>query len=92
MPLPKKATKKQRSKKRLERYHARQKAIEYWGEENVKGMDVHHRNGDGTDNRKKNMRLKPNNEHGRKHGRGISSSLPLKKKVKIKLKRMRKKL
>ena len=90
MPLPKKATKKQRSAARLRRYHARQAAINYFGMDSVKGMTVHHKNGNDIDNRRRNLDLKPKSKHGKKHGRGVSSALPVKKKVKIKLKRVRK--
>lgn len=89
MPLPKKATKRQQSKARLQRWQARQAAIKYWGEDMVKGMTVHHKNGDPTDNRRKNLDLIPKPKHGKKHGRGVSSALPLKKKLAIKLKRVK---
>jgi hypothetical protein len=89
MPLPKKATKRQKAKARLRRYHARQAAIKYFGEASVKGMTVHHKNGDPTDNRRSNLDLKPNDKHGKKHGRGISSALPLKEKIKIRWRRIK---
>jgi len=90
MPLPKKATKRQQAKARLRRYHARQAAIKYFGPEAVKRMTVHHKNGDDTDNRRKNLDLVPKNKHGKKHGRGVSSALPLKKKIEIRWRRIKK--
>jgi hypothetical protein len=90
MPLPKKATKRQQSKARLLRWQARQAAIKYWGDDMVRGMTVHHKNGDTTDNRRKNLDLIPKDKHGRIHGRGVSSALPFKNKIKIKLKKIKK--
>lgn len=53
-------------------------------------MTVHHKNGDNTDNRRKNLELIPKSKHGKKHGRGVSSALPAKQKIIIKLRRVKK--
>ena len=90
MPLPKRSTKKQKSAARLRRYHARQAAVKYFGKDSVKGMTVHHKNGNDSDNRRKNLDLHLKSKHGKKHGRGVSSALPVKDKVRIKLKRFKK--
>jgi hypothetical protein len=70
MPLPKTATKRQQSKARLLRWQARQAAIKAFGTKAVKGMAVHHKNGDNTDNHPKNLKLEPKSIHGKMHGRG----------------------
>lgn len=45
-------------------------AIQHWGEDAVKGMDVHHKNGDTRDNRIENLELLPHPEHVRRHSKG----------------------
>ena len=90
MPLPKTATKRQQSRARLLRWRSRQAAIEFYGRRAVKGMSVHHRNGDQTDNRPGNLKLEPKSKHGHIHGRGVSSADPLHKKVKTKIRRTKK--
>ena len=90
MPLRKTATKRQESKARLLRWQARQAAIKHYGKRAVKGMAVHHRNGDNTDNRPGNLLLELKSKHGHMHGRGVSSADPLPKKVKTKLRRTKK--
>lgn len=74
MPLPKNVSKQEKSKARLQRYHARKAAEQYWGREALLGKDVHHRNGNKDDNRRKNLRLKPKPNHGGRHGRGNKGS------------------
>jgi hypothetical protein len=70
MPLRKTATKRQESKARLLRWQARQAATKAFGAKAVKGMAVHHRNGDQTDNHPKNLKLERKDIHGKMHGRG----------------------
>lgn len=74
MPLPKSASREEQAKRRLQYYHARKAAEKYWGKEALKGMDVHHRNGNKEDNRPQNLRLKPKTKHGGRHGRGNKGS------------------
>ena len=90
MPLPKTATKRQQSKARLLRWQARQAAIKHYGKHAVKGMSVHHHNGNPTDNRPGNLFLESKSKHGHMHGRGVSSADPLPKKVKTKIRRTKK--
>lgn len=89
MPLPKSATKKERSAARLDRMNARNAAIGYFGKSAVKGKHVHHKNGNKKDNRKRNQRLEDPRIHGSKHGRGNGGSI--KREIKFKLKSFHKK-
>jgi len=75
MPLPKHTPKRKQSAARLERYHARRAAERYFGKRAVKGKQIHHRNGNKSDNRKRNLKPIKNNEHGRLHGRGIKGNV-----------------
>jgi hypothetical protein len=74
MPLPKSAPLRIHSKARLMRYHARKKAEEYFGKAALRGKDVDHKNGNKSDNRRKNLRLVPKHIHGQRHGRGNPGS------------------
>ncbi len=90
MPLPKSATKKQRSAARLQRMHTRNEAIKHFGKKAVKGKHVHHKNGNKQDNRKNNLKLEDPKTHGSKHGRGNPGSV--KTEIKFKFKTFNKKI
>lgn len=74
MPLPGSATKKERSAARLERYRARKKGEEYFGKKAIKGKDMHHKDGNKKNHRKRNMKPVDPRKHGMRHGRGHRGS------------------
>lgn len=74
MPLPKNTPKKKQSAARLQRYHTRKAAEKYFGKRAIRGKDIHHRNGNKNDNRKKNLRIADKRSHGKRHGRGRKGS------------------
>jgi len=89
MPLPKSASKKEKHAARLQRYHSRKAAERFFGKKALRGKDVHHRNGNKDDLRKKNLKLVDKRSHGSRHGRGNKHSL--KRELSFKLKQMNKK-
>lgn len=70
MPLKKSASKAANNERRLDNYHSREKAKEYFGEAAVKGKQVHHRDGSQKNNAKSNLKLTTAKEHGAMHGSG----------------------
>lgn len=75
MPLPKSATKKERSDARLQRYHTRKKAEQYYGKKAVRGKAIHHRTGNKNNNKKWNLKTIDPRNHGKRHGRGNKGSI-----------------
>ena len=90
MPLKKSAPKKEKSAARLQRYHTRKAAEEYFGKRAIKGKHIHHRNGNKNDNRKKNLKLIDPKSHGSVHGRGNGGSIQ--REIKFKLRSLNNKL
>ena len=74
MPLRKSAPKRKHSEERLKRYHARKAAEQYFGRKAIRNMDIDHKNGNNTDNRRSNLRIVPKEIHGQRHGRGNPGS------------------
>jgi hypothetical protein len=74
MPLRKSAPKRQHSKERLWRYHARKAAEQYFGKGAIRRKDIDHKNGNKLDNRPQNLRPVPKRVHGQRHGRGNPGS------------------
>ena len=70
MPLKQSASLRQNSNERLVRSHAREAAVEKYGESRVEGKQVHHKNGNNKDNRPSNLSLINPTQHGQMHGRG----------------------
>lgn len=74
MPLKKTGNKsrdkKREAKERLKRYHARQAAIKKYGKSKVDGKEVHHKDGNNTNNAPSNLTMRSKKSHGKKHGRG----------------------
>lgn len=72
MPLRKntKNFKKEDSAERLRRYHAREAGKKKFGEEAIKGKQIHHKDGNNNNNSPSNLELVDPKKHGTKHGRG----------------------
>lgn len=58
-------------------------AIKHWGEEAVRGMDVHHINGLKYDNRIENLELVKRGAHARQHNLGKNFPQRPKRKLEI---------
>jgi len=74
MPLPKNTSKKIKHSARLQRYHTRKAAENYFGKRAIKGKHIHHKNGNKNDNRKRNLQIVDRKTHGKRHGRGRKGS------------------
>ncbi len=70
MPLKKTAGKKAENKERGVRATARTAASKVFSESQMKGKDVHHKDGDNKNNSPGNIGMKGHSTHGASHGRG----------------------